>query len=84
MTATRHDIQGWIQEAQQQRATHLIIMHDTFDHENYPVFVSAVQDAHREAMKHCNNMQVIEEVYSFTGKYPLDFQLNERRAIHYD
>lgn len=39
MTASLSDIQGWANRAKSEGATHLIVVCDTYDHDNYPVFV---------------------------------------------
>jgi len=40
MTATKEDIEFWLSVAVIKEATHLIVAVDTYDHENYPVYVS--------------------------------------------
>lgn len=84
MTATRRDIAGWIKTAQQRKATHLIVACDTFDHENYPVYVSKDEDIKVKIKQYSINMQMIDEIYSFTGKYNIESQLAELRAWHTD
>lgn len=83
MTATRKDIEEWIVEAQQKGASHLIVMHDTFDHENYPVLVMPHESAREVAQRaSAHSMQKIEECYSMARDIPS--QLAEHRAVHYD
>jgi hypothetical protein len=81
MTATFQDIKRWVKEAKKQKATHLIVAVDTFDHDNYPVFVSEDEDI-KERVAHFNgpNMQRIDEVYNMS--MDIDKQLSERRAWH--
>ena len=43
---TTNDIRNWLLEGQQQKATHCIIVCDTFDYEDYPVYVTKRQDVH--------------------------------------
>ena len=64
MTANFQDIKRWVDEGRAAGATHLIVAHDTYDHENYPVYVQKGQDPHAKAddiLK--SSTQVIDEVY---------------------
>jgi len=86
MTATLKDIKGWIKTAQEKGATHLIVAHDTYDHDNYPVYVMSDEDVREIENEKYNgqNMQTSDEVYSFTGKHSVAKQLEEDRSRHYD
>jgi hypothetical protein len=44
MAATKDDIERWFDEAKLNGATHLIIVCDTFDYEDFPVHVKKVED----------------------------------------
>lgn len=81
MAASRQDIEGWLKRAEIERATHVIIVCDTFDHDDYPVYVTASQDIH-ERIKHFQNasMQRIMEVYNMA--LPISDQMREHRAYH--
>lgn len=83
MTATRNDIIRWFETAKEQGATHLIVMCDTFDHDNYPVYVMANQDIAKEVKKRSNNdnMQRVEEVYNINKD--MDKQLSQPRCMEY-
>ena len=41
MSTTRNEIRGWLKRGQRQKATHVIVVCDTFDHEDYPVYIEA-------------------------------------------
>ncbi len=83
MTATLNDIKGWLKRGIAEEATHVIIVHDTYDHENYPVFVLSGEDVFERASKYNgSNMQTVDEVYDLT--MDIDEQLNEHRAFHPD
>lgn len=82
MTATRDDIRTWLAQAKAQGASHLIIMHDTFDHENYPIYVKPTESARTIAHEKTGNMQRVEECYSMA--LDIETQLLEHRAFHYD
>jgi len=83
MAATRADIQRWI-DKRDDETTHLIIVCDTYDWEDYPVYVSVFEDVRKVESRFQGNMQRVMEVYSFTGKHTIEDQMAERRAFHYD
>lgn len=77
MGTTTEDLQRWI-DNRPEGTHHMIVVCDTFDYEDYPVYVKGDEDV-RERAKHYNNpdqMSRIMEVYSFTGKYTIEEQLN--------
>lgn len=83
MTATRKDIEEWFAEAKQRKSAYLVIGHDQFSHENYPVFCKdavACRDAVKARMGG-TNMQRIDEIYDMS--LPKKAQFDERRAYHY-
>ena len=60
----------------------MIVVVDTFDHGDYPVYVAAGQDAHTVAAGYNGkNMQRIMEVYDL--RLDRDRQMAETRAFHY-
>ena len=78
---TREDIVRWFEEGQRQDATHMIVVCDMFDWEDFPVYVSAeenVQEKYEEEQKSGRVM----EVYSLCRD--MKAQLNEHRAFHFD
>lgn len=44
MTATFKDIEGWLDEAKQKDATHMIVVTDSWSHENFPHYVMPGED----------------------------------------
>lgn len=82
MTATKTDIIGWLEKAQQMGATHLIVAVDTYNYDNYPVYVMPDEDVKEEYDKfNGKNMQSVDEVYNLS--MDIEFQLTERRAFHF-
>jgi hypothetical protein len=81
MAASFETISGWVKRAKESDCTHLIVVCDTFDHDDYPVYVTKDEDIH-ERIKHFQqaSMQRIMEVYNMS--MDLDKQLKERRAYH--
>jgi hypothetical protein len=87
MAATKADLVRWVKEAAKKKnVTHVVIVCDTFDYEDYPVEVLKGQDV-REVAKANNgpNMTRLMEVYSLTGKHTLDEQFAQAgRVFNYD
>jgi len=82
MATSRANIREWFERGIDEEATHMIVVCDTFDHEDYPVFVSAGQDARKVASGYNGeNMQRVMEVYNLS--MDMEEQLRERRANNY-
>jgi hypothetical protein len=66
MGTTKEDLKRWFDAGKKEDATHLIVVCDTFDHEDYPVHVKKGEDVN-ERVSHYNgpNMQKVMEVYSY-------------------
>ena len=79
MRTTVEDIKGWIRRGQNKQAKFMIVVCDTFDYGDYPVFVDEDEDVFK-IIKYYNgkNMQKIMEVYNLFGD--INSQLKERRA----
>ncbi len=78
---TQDDIRQWLLRGKEEGATHVIVVCDTFDYDDYPVMVSPKQSVH-EVMEEYNgkNMQKIMEVYNLS--MDLEKQLNEGRSYN--
>lgn len=63
MAASYDDVQRWIKDGKEMGATHIISVCDTFDWDDYPVYVMPGSDL-EEMKKHYDgtNMQRINEV----------------------
>lgn len=80
MAASLQDIQLWLKEAKPEH-THMIVVCDRFDWEDYPVYVSRDQDAASVVdIYDGRNMQEVMEVYDL--RLDIDAQLAEHRAWH--
>jgi hypothetical protein len=83
MGTTQADIREWLTRGKDKGATHMIVVCDTFDHEDYPVYVmpgEVARDKHAEY--NGKDMQRVMEVYSYG--HDLEQQLAEHRAFHLD
>lgn len=82
MSTTKEDIKIWIKIGQAQGATHLIVVCDTYDWDDYPVYVMPGQDAHKEfETRSGSNMQRVMEVYNLSKD--IDKQLDLHRAMEF-
>lgn len=75
---TRKEIESWFLEgASEKENTHMIIVCDTFDYEDYPVYVTEKENVHEvKAQYDGKNMQKIMEVYN------LRKNMAEQLALH--
>jgi hypothetical protein len=80
---THEEIRDWLQRGKEQGATHMLVVCDTYDREDYPVYVLRGQVA-KQVYDEYNgpNMQRVMEVYSY-GR-DLSEQLAEGRCFHLD
>lgn len=81
MTATLEDIKGMIGRAEENHS-HVIIVHDRFDHDNFPHFVEFGQDPREVFKEHYKGDYGADECYDLT--MDVEAQLKERRASHWD
>jgi hypothetical protein len=65
MAATYQDVAAWFDRGVKNNATHLIVVCDTFDWDDYPVYVDESEDFYSVYDKYSGgqNMQRIMEVY---------------------
>lgn len=82
MPTTKLDIKRWFDNGVKQKATHMIVAVDTFDYEDYPVYVAADDDVHEKINSvRLSPMQRIMEIYDLTMDRAE--QLNEHRSFHF-
>lgn len=82
MGTTKEDIKGWIKRGQDQGATHMIVVCDTFDWEDYPVYVMPTENAHDKYSQYNGpNMQKVMEVYNLSKD--INKQVNQPRAFEF-
>lgn len=64
---TRETISRWFDEGVEQGATHMIVACDTFDHQDYPVYISDADDVRKkEAELNGQSMTKVMEIYSMS------------------
>ena len=81
MTCSFDDITRWLDEAVHKGATHLIVGLDTFDHENFPVFVMPGESAMERYDKLYEDGNAADEVYNM--RMDLDRQRRQFRALNF-
>jgi hypothetical protein len=79
---TRAEISKWFDRGVDEGATHMIVVCDTYDWEDYPVYVKHGSDP-KFMLNHYNgkNMQKVMEVYNLS--MDKTDQLNEIRAMNF-
>ena len=82
MATTKYDIKRWLERGKARGASHLVIVVDTFDYEDYPVYVMPGENVRATREKFDGpNMQKVMEIYDISMDW--DVQLNEGRAFNY-
>lgn len=77
---TRSEISEWFDEGLKKGATHMIVVCDTFDYDDYPKYV--MPDEHvREMAANLGEMQKLMEVYNL--ELNKREQLDQPRAFNY-
>lgn len=65
--ATRSDLRRWFEQGLREGASHMVVVCDTFDHGDFPVYVKKGQDPHTVRDEHAKKpMQRIMEVYNLS------------------
>ncbi len=85
MPTTRKDITEWFEsEKGNKNITHMLVVCDTFDYSDYPVYVRKNQQVREIYCEYQNKRECskVMEVYSYN--HDLEEQLNEHRAFHFD
>lgn len=77
MAANKEDIRRWLKSADE-KTTHMLVVCDTYDWEDYPVYLREGEDINIAINNHSGNMQRIMEVYNMS--MDIEAQLNEGRA----
>jgi hypothetical protein len=79
MATSKEDIREWVMAGFNYGATHVIIMCDTYDWEDYPKYVGPNEDV-MTTVSNPGSMQKVMEVYAL--HLDIEKQLNEFRAYH--
>jgi len=85
MSTSKQDISEWFDRGVKQKATHMLVVCDSFDHEDYPVYVKAsesVREKYNEYEQGKHSMQSVMEVYCL-GKNKAK-QLAQLRSFNFN
>jgi hypothetical protein len=83
MGTSKSEISEWFGRGVKEGATNMLVVCDTFDHEDYPVYVKPDEDVHKKYAEYSGKeMQKVMEVYSL--KRNELSQLAEFRSFHFD
>ena len=81
MATTKAEIKRWLNKAKAEGTTHMLVVCDTFDHDDYDVPVKPTEKVADVVAKYrAMSMQRVMEVYDLS--LDLEMQLVERRAWH--
>jgi hypothetical protein len=70
MATTIEDLKEWYERGKAEKATHMLVVCDTFDYEDYPVYILEGDDAGVELTKrHGHNMAKVMEVYNLSKPF---------------
>lgn len=79
--ATREMIRHWLNMGKNQGSTHVIIVCDTWDYEDFPVFVSKGENIQERVSNYRpENMEKVMEVYNLS--MDLEKQLNSNKKAY--
>lgn len=80
---TKQDIEKWISQAEAKH-THMIVVCDTYDWSDFPVYVAEGEDVREKANSYQNftNMSKVMEVYNL--RKDIRPQLESHRSFNYD
>ena len=78
---SKADISDWLEQAKSKNATHMIVVCDTYDWDDYPVFVSPNQDVRQVESQYSRDMQKVMEIYRLDMDWAA--QLSQPRARNY-
>ena len=79
MAANKSQIRKWIDNGIKTRATHVIIVYDRWDYEDFPVYVNKDQSVEKVIESYNGkNMNSVMEVYNLS--IDIEVQLNEFRS----
>jgi hypothetical protein len=76
---SKKEIRDYLKRGMKQGATHVLVVCDHFDYEDYPVFVLSNENINDKIKEyHHKNMQTVMEIYNL--RLPLEEQLSQKRV----
>ena len=81
MAASKHQIREWVDIGVKTGATHVIIVYDRWDYEDFPIYIDKGQSVEKRVSSYDGkDMCSVMEVYNLS--MDIDAQMNEYRAWH--
>jgi predicted transcriptional regulator len=81
MAASKDRIQLWFREGQSKDAHHMLVITDTYEYEDYPVYVMQNENTKKKIKEVTENeSQVVQEIYDLS--LDMNTQLEEKKAYH--
>ena len=83
MGTSREDIRRWLERGKEEGVTHVIVVCDTFDYEDYPVMVQPDEDVRKKKKEYDDDskMSKVIEVYDLNMCW--EEQLQGGKAMNY-
>jgi hypothetical protein len=79
---TQKNIRRWLEKADQENATHVVVMSDDFSSDYYPINCFSESEARKTvSMKDGHNMQRLIEVYNLRASW--EAQLAKKVCVNY-
>lgn len=82
MAASRQDISEWFDRGVAEGATHMLVVCDTYDWEDYPVYVRKEENAREKGKLYSVDMQSVMECYNLS--LPKQEQMAQHRCFNWD
>lgn len=81
MAATTARIRRWLERGKEEGATHVIVVTDEFDHNDFPVFIKPNESV-KNRITYYDNLRLhrVQEVYNLS--MDIEKQLNEYSAYN--
>jgi hypothetical protein len=84
MITTEEEIRTWLEKGKEMGATHVVVACDTFDYEDFPVYVLPDQDVNKVVDKYNNQDKMLRVMEVYSLKLDIEDQLKSQRSYHLD
>jgi hypothetical protein len=79
---SKNEISAWFDQGKKNKATHMIVVCDTFDYEDYPVYAYSDAEAlAKHAVHNGPNMQRVMEVYDLRMDKTLQMEYGRAMSL---
>ena len=83
MGTSKETISAWFQDGVKRGATHMLVVCDTFDHGDFPIYVMPGEDVRKKAKEHNDRDKMLRLMEVYKLGMDEDEQLNQGRAFNY-